>query len=105
MCIRDRHIPNVKVDVYTGLLAEYAHNVGACTIIKGPVSYTHLDVYKRQASFRTVWTIISKNSAAEPDKMHAPALPAPRAFLCFLGSVSYTHLDVYKRQERGRRHR
>ena len=29
------HIPNVKVDVYTGLLAEYAHNVGACTIIKG----------------------------------------------------------------------
>ena len=28
------HIPNVKVDVYTGLLAEYAHNVGACTIIK-----------------------------------------------------------------------
>ena len=42
---------------------------------------------RRNASFRTVWTIISKNSAAEPDKMHAPALPAPRAFLCFLGFI------------------
>ena len=42
---------------------------------------------RRNASFRTVWTIISKNSAAEPDKMHAPALPAPWAFLCFLGFI------------------
>ena len=59
MCIRDRsftaqeradflrrvtgHIPNVKVDVYTGLLAEYAHNVGACTIIKGLRAVTDFD--------------------------------------------------------------
>ena len=29
------HIPNVEVDVYDGLLAEYAQNKNACAIIKG----------------------------------------------------------------------
>ena len=60
----------------------------------GPVSYTHLDVYKRQAGeqveagqtktvedgsvYYDIWTSFSIESA---------------------GPVSYTHLDVYKRQE------
>jgi len=39
------------------------------SIAPSPVSYTHLDVYKRQAARR--WP----------------------------GAVSYTHLDVYKRQD------
>ncbi len=45
----------------------------------GPVSYTHLDVYKRQA--RT-----SGDASPSPARSAAP--------------VSYTHLDVYKRQAR-----
>lgn len=43
------HIPNVKVDVYTGLLAEYAHNVGACTIIKGLRAVTDFEFEFQQA--------------------------------------------------------
>lgn len=44
------HIPNVKVDVYTGLLAEYAHNVGACTIIKGLRAVTDLSLNSSRRS-------------------------------------------------------
>ena len=44
---------------------------------KLPVSYTHLDVYKRQAHFPARWECISYKIQL---------------------AVSYTHLDVYKRQ-------
>ena len=44
-----------------------------CGMLLCPVSYTHLDVYKRQPLVRTLQR----------------AWPGP---------VSYTHLDVYKRQ-------
>lgn len=30
-----RHLPNVEVDVFGGLLADYARQRGACTIVKG----------------------------------------------------------------------
>ena len=40
---------DVKVDVYTGLLAEYAHNVGACTIIKGLRAVTDFEFEFQQA--------------------------------------------------------
>ena len=52
----------------------------------GPVSYTHLDVYKRQASQRPLIGI-RFNFPGENQSM------AQRR-----SSVSYTHLDVYKRQ-------
>ena len=59
---------------------------------KAPVSYTHLDVYKRQ-----VMRSRSNNAAAgrrKPLKPHwVSATQRPRP-------VSYTHLDVYKRQAR-----
>ena len=45
----------------------------------GPVSYTHLDVYKRQALDRLEQEV-------------------KRQFKESLEAVSYTHLDVYKRQ-------
>ena len=45
------------------------------------VSYTHLDVYKRQNGKRTNVILGPKNS-----------------LLYGAGTVSYTHLDVYKRQ-------
>ncbi|QCD83956.1 hypothetical protein DEO72_LG2g4305 [Vigna unguiculata] len=68
-----------------------------------PVSYTHLDVYKRQG--------LPLNSAAATFTFRTRALLgflpkslelAPNQFLLHLGfgthPVSYTHLDVYKRQ-------
>ena len=67
------------------------------------VSYTHLDVYKRQETTST------NNDNPEDTKLLSPE--AVRIFLYFLiyaipllfaqiggDAVSYTHLDVYKRQ-------
>ena len=58
-----------------------------------PVSYTHLDVYKRQCY------IINNNGCPVP---RFNAVARWRVYFLYLGSVSYTHLDVYKRQEQGR---
>ena len=64
-----------------------------------PVSYTHLDVYKRQAQGGGSMRVISrealqalrerypKGARVELVQMDDPQAP-----------VSYTHLDVYKRQ-------
>ena len=51
---------------------------------KNPVSYTHLDVYKRQ---------LKHFASADSQKLIEQVGYAP---------VSYTHLDVYKRQSKGR---
>ena len=60
----------------------------------GAVSYTHLDVYKRQVLER-----LSEHTFFETAKM----LYVPAALLDYKFSpVSYTHLDVYKRQVSGR---
>ena len=63
-----------------------------------PVSYTHLDVYKRQAmDSQTVFLEV------RPSNRPALRLYAGAGF-CEVGlrrgyyPVSYTHLDVYKRQ-------
>ena len=55
-----------------------------------PVSYTHLDVYKRQLHERAVAILdglIFLRQAGHFGKADSCATP-----------VSYTHLDVYKRQ-------
>ena len=61
-----------------------------------PVSYTHLDVYKRQEYL----IILTGNRRQPVAQRHAVGC------VQFSRSeripVSYTHLDVYKRQERGR---
>ena len=49
-----------------------------------PVSYTHLDVYKRQTLTRAEFDKITD------DLVQATVEP--------IDPVSYTHLDVYKRQ-------
>ena len=49
------------------------------------VSYTHLDVYKRQSSL----TEIKKHIFLRCELDSPP---------CCVTAVSYTHLDVYKRQ-------
>ena len=56
-----------------------------------PVSYTHLDVYKRQHLHRTVQAI--RELGVRPGVTLNPATS-----LSTLEAVSYTHLDVYKRQ-------
>ena len=61
------------------------------TLIAGSVSYTHLDVYKRQ-----VYNYVEENYSVDASLFeHYGSY--------FLASnndaVSYTHLDVYKRQD------
>ena len=55
----------------------------------GAVSYTHLDVYKRQVN---IWAIMA--GVVLYAKYHGTSL---NRYL-YVGPVSYTHLDVYKRQ-------
>ena len=59
----------------------------------GPVSYTHLDVYKRQVSELVSGLRLIRYSGT-------CRTPYQRRFeTC--ATVSYTHLDVYKRQGNG----
>ena len=54
------------------------------------VSYTHLDVYKRQPLYRPLLDLRARRQDYRPGRLDHPAAhPDP---------VSYTHLDVYKRQ-------
>ena len=55
-----------------------------------PVSYTHLDVYKRQAEMTGIIIFLIGVSSIMSWVMAFTNIPEP---------VSYTHLDVYKRQE------
>ena len=55
------------------------------------VSYTHLDVYKRQGLLQQKYSLPSVSPSVIPER--GLRLPLDRT-----RSVSYTHLDVYKRQ-------
>ena len=66
-----------------------------------PVSYTHLDVYKRQVMDASMASLLFCNKFApliqyfgvNGTKMHSWAGAVEPVY-----TVSYTHLDVYKRQ-------
>ena len=58
------------------------------------VSYTHLDVYKRQVLYRPFETL----SNGEQTKVLLAALFLNERNFLLIDAVSYTHLDVYKRQ-------
>ena len=60
-----------------------------------PVSYTHLDVYKRQARENRLHRL-----HAEPGRARGDLLGGGSVCESDTGGqpVSYTHLDVYKRQ-------
>ena len=49
MCIRDRHSP--VLEPFSEMITDTVDNHGIAKALLhfGPVSYTHLDVYKRQA--------------------------------------------------------
>ena len=64
------------------------------------VSYTHLDVYKRQPYVKTVdgeFSIEPANGADYVDRSKDFSHKIDHDDLCYK-PVSYTHLDVYKRQ-------
>ena len=78
-----------------------------------PVSYTHLDVYKRQASARqktphaigsvhnrlpVSYTHLQVNRLLKEKQRVTIALEGNAAAGKSTLAVSYTHLDVYKRQ-------
>ena len=65
---------------------------GEESVNRKPVSYTHLDVYKRQDADFVVWSanpIETYEGRIEKVFMQGKVVYVP---------VSYTHLDVYKRQ-------
>ena len=61
-----------------------------------PVSYTHLDVYKRQGED---CAICHQIGVCENLLKSLGLAGAVAAITAAFTSVSYTHLDVYKRQE------
>ena len=60
------------------------------------VSYTHLDVYKRQHLFITILLNMANKKAGKKKKIGVYRCTETGAT-----TVSYTHLDVYKRQVEG----
>ena len=67
-----------------------------------PVSYTHLDVYKRQPESSG---ISEKRKRTMDDEVRKQIFEDFKKMITtesVVGPVSYTHLDVYKRQGSGR---
>ena len=70
----------------------------------GPVSYTHLDVYKRQVlgssvSYAQTLTAGQAQKSAQADAFLDYEKALITGGLDAATPVSYTHLDVYKRQQ------
>ena len=67
------------------------------------VSYTHLDVYKRQDYIIDTSNLLVRDLRAEIEKIFVMNRDYRNLFVTIMSfgfkSVSYTHLDVYKRQE------
>ena len=69
------------------------------SILVQPVSYTHLDVYKRQKEEGVSVVLVNSNPATiMTDKRIADHVYIEPLTAEVLEPVSYTHLDVYKRQ-------
>ena len=109
--------------LYTSALGNSASNRASkrSRHCAGAVSYTHLDVYKRQAYSRPVsqrnkqffnpFLLIATDIQTVIGNRHQQRLSKHLRMLqdrCHQGlrghmPVSYTHLDVYKRQDQGQR--
>ena len=69
-----------------------------------PVSYTHLDVYKRQVNAASIGQVhkAKKNGQELAVKIQYPgvqeSISSDLKLVKPIATVSYTHLDVYKRQ-------
>ena len=113
MCIRDRRhtaligVPDIEHCIH--LLIRRFH-LKETTIFKPrllnglklsikPVSYTHLDVYKRQAFATYIRAILLRDTGSTLSPFHAFLfLQGLETLSLRVKPVSYTHLDVYKRQ-------
>ena len=87
MCIRDRA---KKAAFDTAKLHIRVNNKDPFHKNSTPVSYTHLDVYKRQ-----LWAWAFSRSSFSGGRGRTLISMTRR---CSTRAVSYTHLDVYKRQ-------
>ena len=65
-------------------------------LTSSPVSYTHLDVYKRQVVNLVYSDVVAIRAFISPCSGLIPS--AATAVNASIIAVSYTHLDVYKRQ-------
>ena len=76
------------------------HSAATESLKKTPVSYTHLDVYKRQNMSTILWFTALFYLAIRLKDWNRPKrnMPPPRFRRAVFLPVSYTHLDVYKRQ-------
>ena len=70
-------------------------SIPACNI--NPVSYTHLDVYKRQAYNYYILNVDLENFNLSHVPVYIMGEEQLSMYAMYM-SVSYTHLDVYKRQ-------
>ena len=68
----------------------YAETVFPVQPVLATVSYTHLDVYKRQLILRAIVGISDADTGIDPCFVDIKSTTVE--------PVSYTHLDVYKRQ-------
>ena len=99
MCIRDRNT-TVNDQLFEGQTCDLTANRIERGQGDSPVSYTHLDVYKRQSLVRIIVSALLCGAAA----FACTLLPVGNlirlgaAVVVGAGAVSYTHLDVYKRQ-------
>ena len=64
MCIRDRDQVKEVLDKNQAALSEFAHHLGCLSNRMKTVSYTHLDVYKRQVFALLLNKIGSLNTAS-----------------------------------------
>ena len=101
MCIRDRDNPEDNAPLPLSKERFNAYKIGTSasrhSIIS--VSYTHLDVYKRQVPKSPFSPQCGLRPATPIFGFSMPiALQASFAILIPSRTVSYTHLDVYKRQ-------
>ena len=90
----------IKIHMKSGSAIESAFSLfhGSQYLIAGPVSYTHLDVYKRQS---VPWAGIadwSRRVVANRQVLLEKLLLLDLHLDDRVIAVSYTHLDVYKRQ-------
>ena len=109
MCIRDSYRQNIHLSkryVLSKIVFVNIEDIFSIYLIITPVSYTHLDVYKRQRIYRFLSQSLQFLFLLQiiNPKPNFDSLQQMLNHLCVtahrnsLIPVSYTHLDVYKRQ-------
>ena len=93
----DRHILSIQFFPILSKL-HAAPGMTSFLLLLWPVSYTHLDVYKRQCSGCCTSGTGNSSLALSTRGRNFSGRCRSRKSITALTPVSYTHLDVYKRQ-------